>query len=230
MVKTRLIFPPSLVANGNMAGRMDWLDHLMGGNVPVDWEGTEYSKCGRTDRGVSAFGQVVALRVRSARPVVKMDAACESQTVDAASAEEGLQPADSHDTANALPVVESSDADAEPQKAFDPINDELPYITLLNKMLPPTIRVLAWCPNPPTNFSARYSCKERMYRYFFTNPAYLPAPGQAAAGTCSTGTSPKSGWLDIEAMQKAANLLVGSHDFRNFCKIDPSKQPHYLLA
>ena len=34
----------------------------------VNWEGCEYSKCGRTDKGVSAFGQVIGIRVRSNRP------------------------------------------------------------------------------------------------------------------------------------------------------------------
>ena len=34
----------------------------------VNWEGTEYSKCGRTDKGVSAFGQVIGIRV-SNRPL-----------------------------------------------------------------------------------------------------------------------------------------------------------------
>src|SRR3981081_2837538 len=35
----------------------------------VNWEGCEYSKCGRTDKGVSAFGQVIGIRVRSNRPL-----------------------------------------------------------------------------------------------------------------------------------------------------------------
>ena len=37
----------------------------------VNWEGCEYSKCGRTDKGVSAFGQVIGLRVRSNRPLME---------------------------------------------------------------------------------------------------------------------------------------------------------------
>ena len=61
--------------------------------------------------------------------------------------------------------------------AFDDVKDELPYIQLLNRVLPEDIRVLAWCPNPPADFSARFNCKERRYRYFFTQPAYAPVPG-----------------------------------------------------
>jgi tRNA pseudouridine38/39 synthase len=107
------------------------------------------------------------------------------------------------------------------QPPFDPVKDELPYIALLNRVLPPDIRILAWCPHPPSNFDARFSCKERKYRYFFTTPAFLPLPGPAGL---SARTRQREGWLDIAAMEKAASYLVGTHDFRNFCKVDPTKQ------
>lgn len=183
----------------------------------VEWEGCEYSKCGRTDRGVSAFGQVIGVRVRSARAKVRtrdgegaggqdgMEGAQEVRDVDAENGEG--QPHASADLMEAEP--------AEP--SFDPIKDELPYLQLLNRVLPPDIRILAWCPNPPEGFNARFSCKERRYRYFFTNPAYPPLPG-------STDTGAGEGWLDVEAMQEAAQKYEGLHDFRNFCKIDASKQ------
>jgi tRNA pseudouridine(38-40) synthase len=112
----------------------------------VNWEGCEYSKCGRTDRGVSAFGQVVGLRVRSSQPLQQCNG-----DVDKVASE------DVHH--------------------FDPIRDELPYVQILNRLLPSDIRVLAWCPNPPKDFSARFSCRERRYRYFFTQPAFAPTPG-----------------------------------------------------
>jgi tRNA pseudouridine38/39 synthase len=163
LVHTRLIFPPSLAANGLAAPDPAKLfPDMKPGTIPVDWEGCNYSKCGRTDRGVSAFGQVIGIRVRAAK-------------------------------------------DGEP---------DLRYLSLLNRALPPTIRALAWCPNPPANFDARFSCKEREYRYFFTSPAYIPLPG--------TGHDKRT--LDIDAMAEAASYLVGTHDFRNFCKIDGSKQ------
>lgn len=47
------------------------------------------------------------------------------------------------------------------------------------------------------NFSARFNCLKRTYRYFF----------------------PK-GNLNIEAMRSACKMLIGTHDFRNFCKMD----------
>ncbi|KAI9871922.1 MAG: hypothetical protein M1823_008314, partial [Watsoniomyces obsoletus] len=34
----------------------------------------------------------------------------------------------------------------------------------------------------------------------------------------------REGWLDVDKMREAAAKLVGGHDYRNLCKIDPSKQ------
>ncbi|KAG1775634.1 pseudouridine synthase [Suillus placidus] len=110
-----------------------------GGLDSCGWE-----KCGRTDRGVSAAGQVVS-----------------------------LWPSTKH---------------------------ELSYVSILNRLLPPTIRVLAWSPISP-DFSARFNCKHRHYKYFFTSHG-----------------------LDIPLMQSAAKRLIGEHDFRNLCKLDPGKQ------
>jgi tRNA pseudouridine38/39 synthase len=186
-----------------------------GAGTPVDWEGCGYSKCGRTDRGVSAFGQVVGIRVRSALgrgKVVDVDGDGELMEMDGG--EDGV-------TAAKLLVQEKGETSEELDDTIDPVENELPYIALLNKVLPPTIRVLAWCPSLPDNFSARFSCKEREYRYFFTTPAYLPVPSSSDA-TASGNAS--SCWLDIPAMQEAASYLVGSHDFRNLCKVDASKQ------
>ncbi|PHH71309.1 hypothetical protein CDD82_6593 [Ophiocordyceps australis] len=145
-------------------------------NKLVKFDCCDYSKCGRTDRGVSAFGQVIALRVRSNRPRLHQG--------------EPLQ--------------------------FDHVDDELCYPRLLNRILPQDIRVLAWCPWLPADFSARFSCRERQYRYFFTQPALAPLP--------SHSSSVKTEWLDIEAMRDAAKRFQGEHDFRNFCKLDPAKQ------
>ena len=125
-------------------------------------------------------------------------------------------------------VVEMEDVAMEdaPQAkpSFDPITDELPYIQLLNRVLPNDIRILAWCPAPPPEFSARFSCRERRYRYFFTQPAFAPVPGSAGLVDTISGAPSREGWLDIAAMREAAEHYVGLYDFRNFCKLDPSKQ------
>ncbi len=122
--------------------------------------------------------------------------------------------------------LDLEDPDFEAALNFDPIADEIPYPSLLNRLLPPDIRVLAWCPAPPVDFSARFSCRERRYRYFFTQPAFPPIPHHFEPGTQSKNgqSTAKDGWLDIGAMRKAAKLFEGLHDFRNFCKVDPSKQ------
>lgn len=81
----------------------------------------------------------------------------------------------------------------------DEANDavkEIRYTHILNRVLPPDIRVLAWAPVEPS-FSARFSCLERTYCYFF----------------------PRAD-LDILTMNFAAQKYVGTHDFRNLCKMD----------
>lgn len=178
----------------------------------VQFDCCEYSKCGRTDRGVSAFGQVIGLRVRSNRPLptkrVKLD---ESEAV-------------AQDAAMAEPSPDGTEQGTEETRPFDDIKDELCYPLILNRLLPKDIRALAWCPSPPPGFSARFSCRERQYRYFFTQPAFAPAPAFLEAPSRSGGGKVKTGWLDIDAMRDAAKRFEGEHDFRNVCKIDPAKQ------
>lgn len=81
----------------------------------------------------------------------------------------------------------------------DEVNDaakEIRYTHILNRVLPPDIRVLAWAAAEPS-FSARFSCLERTYRYFFPHAD-----------------------LDLVTMNCAAQKYVGTHDFRNLCKMD----------
>jgi tRNA pseudouridine38/39 synthase len=168
LVKTRLINP---IPTGGDERRYERIDRKTFARwdregADVNWDGCDYSKCGRTDRGVSAFGQVIGVRVRSNKPLPKV-----SEPV--AELEEKRE-ADTEE-----PLLSPSDAQDNPSKPFNDLTDELPYIQLLNRVLPPDIRVYAWCPNPPEDFSARFSCKERRYKYFFTNPCFAPVPGSA---------------------------------------------------
>ncbi len=74
----------------------------------------------------------------------------------------------------------------------------------LNSLLPVTVRVR----NPhvvPLDFHARFSAQEREYRYFLLEE---PSALRCRFTGCSKGV------LDIGAMQAAAGLLVGEHDFR----------------
>ena len=211
----------------------------LGQNEP-NWEGCEYSKCGRTDKGVSAFGQVIGIRVRSNRPVNRAQKPASLKDV-AIAAEKTAYTKDMETTTSPVvsPVDPADDGTPTPSSAcespnneaisFHPIQDEIPYCHILNRLLPPDIRMLAWCPNPPSDFSARFHCKERRYKYFFTQPAFTPTTGRAGLlpaqkmSPQSTGRR-REGWLDINAMRDAARKFIGLHDFRNFCKVDPSKQ------
>ncbi|KAI9783975.1 MAG: hypothetical protein M1839_002920 [Geoglossum umbratile] len=207
----------------------------------VNWDGCEYSKCGRTDKGVSAFGQVIGIRVRSNRPLVRRKAGEGEMkgdmhhtyprpgSVEIAAgplgAADGNHPPYEEDEGDA---VRSSldDPDFDDALSFDYIKDEIPYPHVLNRVLPPDIRILAWCPSPPSGFSARFSCKERRYRYFFTQPAFPPVPGSVGLSDFvdAKGWRRREGWLDIQAMREGAKYFEGAHDFRNFCKVDPTKQ------
>nr|KAG5692069.1 hypothetical protein BaRGS_021501 [Batillaria attramentaria] len=126
-------------------------------------ETSNYHRCGRTDKGVSAFGQVISIDLRTnllKGPGVK--------------------------------VREGGTAHLRQGET----TTEIRYVHILNKVLPPEIRILAWAP-VEESFSARFSCKKRTYKYYF----------------------PK-GNLDLQLMSEAASKLVGEHDFRNLCKMD----------
>jgi tRNA pseudouridine38/39 synthase len=153
------------------------------------FEGCDWSRCGRTDRGVSAAGQVVALWVRSA---IKPPLATGEDVV---LTEGGSVVVDGDTTEDASP----------PDVGSAPVQQELRYVLILNRILPPSIRILAWSP-VSDDFSARFNCRGRHYKYFF-NSLPLPSPP-----------------LDLDRLRDAASRLVGEHDFRNFCKLDGSKQ------
>ncbi|ODH49435.1 tRNA pseudouridine(38-40) synthase [Paracoccidioides brasiliensis] len=244
--KARLIFPQSVEGDGQAQVERGEGEQGEGERLHIiDWTGCQYSKCGRTDRGVSAFGQVVGIRVRSARP--KKQVVTDGRGKEGpgavgiaavATPEISSTTPDAYRSGAETPLVGASGCASEEsdnEDEWDDIADELPYITILNRVLPEDIRVLAWCPNPPSDFDARFSCRERRYRYFFTQPAFSPTPGplgflkrgsdQKSSGSDSyPSTELREGWLDIEAMREGARYLIGTHDFRNFCKIDPSKQ------
>jgi len=124
-------------------------------------ETSNYHRCGRTDKGVSAFCQVISIDLRS-------------------------------NMLEGLGIVPSQKENTK----SNPAKGELDYVNMLNRTLPPEIRVLCWAPTR-CDFSARFDCERRVYKYFFPR-----------------------GDLDIEKMNVAAQKLVGTHDFRNLCKMD----------
>ncbi|EFP83862.2 uncharacterized protein PGTG_09575 [Puccinia graminis f. sp. tritici CRL 75-36-700-3] len=159
----------------------------------VDLNKWGYSRAGRTDAGVSGAGQVVSLWVRS-----------QLRSVPAPFGFLPPKKTDSDDGSEEEPRGESAGPKQEQEQ--EEAEEELQYHTIINSILPNSVRVLAWSP-VHHDFDARFSCQARHYKYFFSLYESPQAPG-----------------LDIEAMNRAADRLIGEHDFRNFCKIDPSKQ------
>jgi len=169
----------------------------------VDPEGSMedcgWDKCGRTDAGVSAAGQVISLYVRSAQPKPKTKLQPESRAVTQEALDSDEDSAAFLD--DGFGTLNLSDSDEpSPLPRHNKLRGEYDYIEMLNHILPPSIRILAWSP-VSDDFSARFHCKKRHYKYFFD----------------PTG-------LDLVKMQEAATLLEGGHDFRNFCRLDKTKQ------
>lgn len=77
-----------------------------------------------------------------------------------------------------------------------------------NTQLPLDVSV-RWVRPVPEHFHARYSAEWRTYRYFILNRGARPA---LAAGRVCWVHRP----LDAARMQRAANALVGEHDFSAF--------------
>ncbi|XP_060776350.1 tRNA pseudouridine(38/39) synthase isoform X2 [Neoarius graeffei] len=128
-----------------------------------DRQSSNYHRCGRTDKGVSAFSQVISIDLRSSQ-------------------------------FSGLGVTVP--AGVEPKAGSGAATTELPYVKMLNRVLPPDIRALSWSP-VPSGFSARFDCQSRTYRYYFPR-----------------------GNLDVELMAEAVKRYEGTHDFRNLCKMD----------
>ena len=174
------------------------------------FDGCGWEKCGRTDRGVSAAGQVVSLWVRSALPSQGEVADVSTEEINSSKGTESnlnlQEEEDDHlpglgDNFGSLDIAGTSHIDSIPKTTEKSSSQyEHDYLAILNRLLPDTIRVIAWSP-VSTTFSARFSCNYRHYKYFF---------------------SPLN--LDVTQMQNAASRMIGEHDFRNLCKLDPQKQ------
>lgn len=97
----------------------------------------------------------------------------------------------------------------------------------INTKLPDGISV-TWSQRMPFDFHARFSAQSRTYRYIIQNTQSRPAiqNGQVT-------------WdkrrLDVKAMQLAANILIGEHDFSSFraaqCQAkNPTRTINYLTV
>ncbi|GAA5871418.1 hypothetical protein JCM8547_002660 [Rhodosporidiobolus lusitaniae] len=196
--------------------------------------GCGFERCGRTDAGVSSSAQVVNLWVRSdlEDPMKLGGQEPDASTVEGKRHARSRSPSVSSDRSSSSASFDS--------KRKPPSDVEIPYINLLNRHLPPSIRIHAWSPVTAT-FSSRFSCIWRHYKYFFSSSPVSPfllskfdfGSAYAAAGLPSHAQNwqerlPAVDWnglrLDLDLMRDAVARLVGEHDFRNFCKVDPPKQ------
>lgn len=82
------------------------------------------------------------------------------------------------------------------------------WVRGVNAFLPPSVRVL-WAKEVAHEFHARFSATSRSYQYLLYN-----------APVASAIMHHKSGWfhlpLNVAAMQKASDFLLGEHDFSAF--------------
>jgi tRNA pseudouridine38-40 synthase len=88
-------------------------------------------------------------------------------------------------------------------------------VKALNDMLPPSIRVLE-ASEEPLEFHARKSARAKTYRY------------RIYRGTICLPFIARYVWhnpfpLDEEAMQRAAGLVIGEHDFTSFAAVDSER-------
>ncbi len=81
-----------------------------------------------------------------------------------------------------------------------------------NTKLPDDIAV-TWACHVDDSFHARFSARARRYRYILLNSLYRP-------GIMQQGVSHYHGEYDAQAMQEAAQILRGEHDFASFCGAD----------
>lgn len=85
----------------------------------------------------------------------------------------------------------------------------------LNRILPAAIRILSAEP-VPEGFHARHSAVGKMYQYRIFQGGTCPPFLSRYISVCR--------WpLDLEAMQSAAEIIVGEHDFTSFAASDPDR-------
>ena len=86
------------------------------------------------------------------------------------------------------------------------------FVKGMNTLLPPDIAVLS-CEEADDDFHARYCAKGKEYVYIINNKPQRDVFMQQLAYHYPYK-------LDIEAMNKAAKLFIGEHDFGGFCRAE----------
>lgn len=170
-----------------------------------------FSRCGRTDRGVSAFGQVVALRVRSALKHNLHN----NNSIDEVGMiwnDQALSTAATHNSKN---------DNTKPSK-------ELDYCKLLNRLLPSDIRILAWKP-VPLNFHARFSACNRTYKYtIFRDGVSLPALRRSLKALVTAGAADYRNFAKVDPMTTVSTERIVLEAYLDDDKLN--EQPTNLKA
>ena len=89
-------------------------------------------------------------------------------------------------------------------------------LELIRSHLPEDIGALSLEEAEPS-FHARLSCRKKSYVYFIWNSSSPNVFYRKYSGTCPEA-------LDTEAMERAARLLLGEHDFSSFCSLRRMKK------
>jgi tRNA pseudouridine38-40 synthase len=90
----------------------------------------------------------------------------------------------------------------------DAVRSERSWVLGLNSHLPAAASVL-WIRETDDEFHARFSAFSRTYRYLIVNRWTRPALDASRKSWCRTP-------LDADKMNRAAQLLLGEHDFTSF--------------
>ena len=203
-------------------------------------EDVAYTRCGRTDAGVSALGQIVSLRLRSKRRGPTKEERPEETRTDGGDDETSGRRGTETDVSNASSSEEIGGGkktfEADAKVAFD--DRTLPTLPTRRAARAGFVKApdlyfvdnaddeLDYCallnralPEDVRvtgwgyvheTFSARFDCEYRAYKYFFVTHA---------------GDSPG---LDLAAMRDAARRFEGTHNFRNLCKMDARNVHNYV--
>ena len=197
-------------------------------------EDVAYTRCGRTDAGVSALGQIVSLRLRSKRGTKGRKRREETSEGPDPRTRRDVDVDEDEKKNDGAPRASSGDRRAARFDSTHPppggvffaehAEDELDYCALLNRALPEDVRVTGWG-YVHESFSARFDCEFRLYKYFF---CAFPDPAERAEGPLGDEGDEALSGLDLDAMRDAARRFEGTHDFRNLCKMDARNVHNYV--
>lgn len=179
------------------------------------WEGLRYSRAGRTDRGVSALRQVLALDLRSAARA-DQDPKPQAEEIDYPRVLNRTLPSD-------IRVTAWADAPEDFSARFSAAHREYTYIFLSRE---------DEGEGEEGEGAGSESAASRAPAAGLPS-SRLSVPSWPAFYDSSSPSSvardallpPR---LDVARMRDAASRLLGTHDFRNFCKVDVSAARHFV--